>query len=552
MPYIGNQPGTGVRSRFIYTATASQTTFSGADDNSKTLKYADSAYVDVFLNGICLVPGTDYTASTKTSIVLTQAASLNDTLEVVAYDIASMSDMSASNGGTFQADVTFADGADIITASAGTDNVRLGEDAGASIASGGNNNVVIGKDAGTALTTGDNNIAIGYSALKTEDTTGNNTAIGYQALEDQNGGSENTAVGYRSAANLTSGNRTTALGHDAALNLNTDDCTMIGHDAGKFATTATNSTFIGSQAGQGVGATPLTGNSNTAVGESTGTNLQGAATFNTMFGAGAGNATTTGTYNTFLGPQAGFNITTGSKNTILGQFDGNAHSLDFRTSSNYIVLSDGDGVPRAGWWHPSGGNPHFNLQSDISQWTAACKNTHGSAPYGLLIQYTAAAPNGSSNEFLFCYDGANNEKMSVRSSGDVKNTNNSYGAVSDIKLKENIADATSQWDDIKAVKVKKYSMKTDESDTANRIGVIAQDLEASGMNGLVIEDVDRDADRNDLGTTTKSVKYSILYMKAVKALQEAMTRIETLETQNTTQATQIADLITRVEALEAG
>jgi len=106
MPYIGNQPGTGVRSRFIYTATASQTTFSGADDNSKTLKYADSAYVDVFLNGICLVPGTDYTASTKTSIVLTQAASLNDTLEVVAYDIASMDDsISKADGGTFEADI---------------------------------------------------------------------------------------------------------------------------------------------------------------------------------------------------------------------------------------------------------------------------------------------------------------------------------------------------------------------------------------------------------------------------------------------------------------
>ena len=96
MPYIGNQPGTGVRSRFIYTATASQTTFSGADDNSKTLKYADSDYIDVYLNGVCLVPGTDYTASTKTSIVLTQAASVSDTLEVIAYDIASMSDMSAS------------------------------------------------------------------------------------------------------------------------------------------------------------------------------------------------------------------------------------------------------------------------------------------------------------------------------------------------------------------------------------------------------------------------------------------------------------------------
>ena len=106
MPYIGNQPGTGVRSRFIYTATASQTTFTGADDNSKTLKYADSAYVDVFLNGVCLVPGTDYTASTKTSIVLTQAASVSDTLEVVAYDIATISDtVSKADGGTFNGDL---------------------------------------------------------------------------------------------------------------------------------------------------------------------------------------------------------------------------------------------------------------------------------------------------------------------------------------------------------------------------------------------------------------------------------------------------------------
>ena len=107
MPYIGNQPGTGTRNRFIYTATASQTTFTGADDNGKTLKYADSDYVDVYLNGICLVPVTDYTSTSKTSIVLTQAASLNDTLEVVAYDIATISDtVSKADGGTFEDGVT--------------------------------------------------------------------------------------------------------------------------------------------------------------------------------------------------------------------------------------------------------------------------------------------------------------------------------------------------------------------------------------------------------------------------------------------------------------
>ena len=106
MPYIGNQPGTGTRNRFIYTATASQTTFSGADDNGKTLKYSDGDYIDVYLNGICLVPVVDYTATSKTSVVLIQAASLNDTLEVVAYDIATISDtVSKADGGNFEAGI---------------------------------------------------------------------------------------------------------------------------------------------------------------------------------------------------------------------------------------------------------------------------------------------------------------------------------------------------------------------------------------------------------------------------------------------------------------
>ena len=108
MPYIGNSPGTGTRNRYIYTATASQTTFSGADDNGKTLAYSDGDYVDVFLNGICLVPVDDYTATSKTSIVLTVGAAVDDILEVVAYDIATIADtVSKANGGTFDSLVTF-------------------------------------------------------------------------------------------------------------------------------------------------------------------------------------------------------------------------------------------------------------------------------------------------------------------------------------------------------------------------------------------------------------------------------------------------------------
>ena len=42
MPYIGKSPEFGVRNRFVYQATAGQTSFSGSDADSKTLTYADS------------------------------------------------------------------------------------------------------------------------------------------------------------------------------------------------------------------------------------------------------------------------------------------------------------------------------------------------------------------------------------------------------------------------------------------------------------------------------------------------------------------------------
>ncbi len=74
----------GTADRFKYTATASQTTFTGPDDNSATLSY-DAGFLDVYLNGIKLVNGSDFTASNGTSIVLTTGAAVSDILEVVAY-----------------------------------------------------------------------------------------------------------------------------------------------------------------------------------------------------------------------------------------------------------------------------------------------------------------------------------------------------------------------------------------------------------------------------------------------------------------------------------
>ena len=130
---------------------------------------------------------------------------------------------------------------------------------------------------------------------------------------------------------------------------------------------------------------------------------------------------------------------------------------------------------------------------------------------------------------FFSFYCAGNQRVVIASDGDITNSTGSYGTISDENLKENISDASSQWDDIKALQVRKYSMKADNLDSADKIGVIAQELEKSGMNGLVSETPLADPDDVTKKETVKSVKYSILYMKAIKALQEAMARIETLE-----------------------
>ena len=86
MPYIGKAPNQGVRTRFIYQATAGQTSFSGSDANSNTLTYSDGEYVDVYQNGILLKPATDYTSTTGTTVVLVTGASVNDVVVIVVYD----------------------------------------------------------------------------------------------------------------------------------------------------------------------------------------------------------------------------------------------------------------------------------------------------------------------------------------------------------------------------------------------------------------------------------------------------------------------------------
>ena len=105
MPYIGVSPFNGVRRKHTYTATASQTSFSGAGTEGATLTYKDSTFVDVFQNGVKLGEA-DYTSTSGTAIVLAQGASVNDLVEVVVYDVFSVADtVSKADGGTFDGNV---------------------------------------------------------------------------------------------------------------------------------------------------------------------------------------------------------------------------------------------------------------------------------------------------------------------------------------------------------------------------------------------------------------------------------------------------------------
>ena len=92
MPYIGKAPKNSVRSRITYQATAGQTSFSGSDSNALTLSYVDSLYMDVYQNGVLLKAGTDYTATTGTTVVLVSSASADDVVEMVVYAVFDVAD----------------------------------------------------------------------------------------------------------------------------------------------------------------------------------------------------------------------------------------------------------------------------------------------------------------------------------------------------------------------------------------------------------------------------------------------------------------------------
>ena len=123
-------------------------------------------------------------------------------------------------------------------------------------------------------------------------------------------------------------------------------------------------------------------------------------------------------------------------------------------------------------------------------------------------------------------------RFRVRGDGVIFASNTTIQSISDIRLKENIVDANSQWDDIKGLRFRNFNWKSDSGydDGKTMLGLIAQEVEPISPNLVDLDAQTKEDIENGVPDPEyKSVKYSIVWMKAVKALQEAQTRIETLE-----------------------
>jgi hypothetical protein len=131
------------------------------------------------------------------------------------------------------------------------------------------------------------------------------------------------------------------------------------------------------------------------------------------------------------------------------------------------------------------------------------------------ISLLGSSDNNTSNYHYIGTTGGT-DRVLIYGNGNIVNTNNSYGALSDVKLKENIVDATPKLEKLQQVRVVNYNLI---GETQKQIGVVAQELEEI-FPSMIDETPDRDAEGNDLGTTTKSVKYSVFVPMLIKAIQE--------------------------------
>ena len=154
---------------------------------------------------------------------------------------------------------------------------------------------------------------------------------------------------------------------------------------------------------------------------------------------------------------------------------------------------------------------------------ATTSTTINSSNFGTKLSPTLAHSKNSTAAVAQFY-GSTGENRFL-GTGAIQNTLNSYGAISDIKLKENIVDATPKLERLNQVRIVNFNLIGSEQ---KQIGVVAQELEQI-FPSMVDNNQDEDSEGNPTGETTKSVKYSVFVPMLIKAIQELKAELDTVK-----------------------
>jgi hypothetical protein len=315
-----------------------------------------------------------------------------------------------------------------------------------------------------------------------------------------------------------------------------------GTGAGVFQTSPTITTpTISSLSSASATALTLQSAGTTAIYVDTSQNV-GIGTSSPSYPLTLGNNKRIGALNTG-GAGVNFAILDGSNNVYLGDFSTNSSNTYLSGSSNVIFGTGNSNTERMRI--DSSGNllvgqtsSNFGggicLTKGASNSIANFTNTTGSGSQCVRAILGTGANDTSS--YLYIGSANSQDQLYIYGNGNVVNRNNSYGALSDIKLKENVVDASPKLNDVMQLKVRNFNFKTDQN--SKQIGFIAQEFEE-----VFPSLIDNTTSPNDPDDVTKAIKTSVLIPILVKAIQE-------LKAINDTQAATINALTARIEALE--
>ena len=178
----------------------------------------------------------------------------------------------------------------------------------------------------------------------------------------------------------------------------------------------------------------------------------------------------------------------------------------------------------------------------------------GNSGGNAVLKVDNSATSGNTTCYLAFMDGSGSASVNSAFFQGFNGANNFYllgngtqTFTSDENAKKNIETTRDGYlEDLAKLRVVKYNWKEQKDGEDKELGLIAQEVEKV-FPRLVMNDIDPQIEEKD---KKKMIKTTVLPFMLLKAVQEANTKITALETENKTQATQIADLINRVTALE--